>query len=678
MRISSAIPDRLRRLMASGVLGLRLILPHVVGLILLVASLVFWSPDTASLDHFDVVKRWILSFAPPLGLLVAMGYRRPRGGLGAPVTAWILIGWIVSLQWVKTPWSQELDVTVGWLFPFFFFLTGAAMTPRAWGHCVIYLWIVLGIQSVLMVLQYFDRDTLFIDWIDITSASSRMIGTVGYHNQAAAFLALLAGVIWFSTSARWSRVLVLISVAAIIALTGSRGVSLGFFAALLVSGLLSIINPVHSGADRRRAWLGALALIAAIVFIFVVSPVPKERFALLLQSDQRDAAVSSRILFSQIALQMWSERPVTGWGGGSFAYQYIDRLGAILPEPKTHETLRSVVFAREAHNTYLQFAAEFGLVGLLLLSLTGYYLIRTYWSVRSETPRMAGMGIFALVYLGVHAFASFPWQMTLAGPLGALMLGVAWGTCFRSLPTPAHRAIVLHRLALWAAFLLSLFIVYHSTTHARLVRAAANLETTSQVNAFLEDIPVWGYRYQAFAGGWLALQGEYERAAIQLDEAKVGYIDIWLLNNLGHVYSRLGDWQSALHHYQRWADSGLDHRDALRNLSVVHEQNGDLAAALEILDQQRRLWPNVGLEADVRYSALSLTVGRPDVALQVLQRYEGRELRVDRRAQVLNLMGAAWLMTGNIEEARLIFEAVLALDPENVPARRNLEGLARP
>jgi tetratricopeptide (TPR) repeat protein len=662
-----------RAFLSSAILFFRLVTPHMVGVICLSASLAYWSPEYSHLDHFDLIKRKLLSFGPVLALAIGLISQRPRQVLPALSCTLAAMAWIIVRQFTGEPWDRELDIAVAWLLPFQFFLVGLITPPSAWRTIGRYLMVSLALQILLMTMQFWDRDPIFADWIDVYTASARMIGTVGYHNQAAAFVVLLLGVAWCLLGNPWLRLCVLVVVVLLVGLTGSRGAILGLVAAVGLGSLIAAATPSSWSRFKR---LGVPALLLMMLALLMALPVSRARFSLLLRPLEPDAGVAPRWVMSHAAWSLWQERPVLGAGSGSFAYRYIDLLGVVLPEEKNHEMLRSLVFAREAHNSYLQFAAEFGWVGLVLMGSWLVVIIGTYWRSRRSAPRMASMGFFTLGYLGVHSLVSFPWLMALAGPLAGLMLGSAYAACSPSLAAGDVRSRVATRLCLCLALVWAFPIAWYGIDNAELMKRTASIQTEAEVRAFVAGLPRWGYRYRAYAGAILAEAGAYEEARPQLEWAALGYMDVWLLNNLGNVYNHLGLKDEARQVYERWTLSGLIHRDALYNLSVSQERLGDTMAALRTLERRRQLWPERNWSDDVRFAALAIQAQNPIAAQESLRLYLGRDLPSRQKVQIFNLYAAACLMVGNFDDAKSYLNMVLDLDPHNKIALQNLRNLS--
>ena len=660
----------------------------VLGAVVLEISLLFLPPSSDALNAFDPPKRlsWAL-FALILSLLPKS--LRSRGGQGRlPVFA--LVAWMVARTLLRPEPSVEIEVLFIWLLPPLLFLVAQGLATnrpalRTLGGSLL----AAGyLQAALMLLQRFGLDPLFAATTEAMAyAPGRMVGTIGYHNQAVDFLALCAvGAIW-ATPSLWRRLAWIAPLFATALLTGNRGGVLAFGA-----GALTLL-PFHAfrsrgaggatkgGADsgavfrKAGAWTAA-ALAAAALGVAVVglrSPVLRDRFTGAGQGGWRSPAIQSRVFMWRIAGAMIRERPVFGWGSGEYAFQYLDRLGRLLPERKTHEILQSVVYAREAHNDPLQFTAEFGVVGVALLLAALIALFTGLRKVTADADRLAATAC-VFVVMTTSGLFSFPWQTSMAGPLAGLLLGLAAGET----PTPSRpmRGRLASRLAACAlAAIATAWFGWQALLNREVGRAVVDSGAPA---ARLERLlPLWMHGHQAMLGAAEAARGSTPRTLARLEGASRGFRDIRLWNNLGNVLARSGRWQEAAEVYARWEATGIEHPDALANLSVACERVGDFARAALYLDSKLRLWPEPAPEEIKRLAVLFMRAGDCARADRVVWRYHRfwKDEPPRTVAEMNNLAGGIARLAGDAPRAESLFLAALQADPGLESARKNLDAL---
>jgi len=156
-----------------------------------------------------------------------------------------------------------------------------------------------------------------------------------------------------------------------VAINGSRGSWVGVGVSL---GVMLFIRVVA----RQRGFLGLAILLVMIgssaFVIFSASPQISQTVKNRLDTFQgleNEKSYMIRVLMNQKSLSLFKQSPVFGVGAGRFTTSFVE-----LDIPKTLQYSSQERFNRKsAHNSYLSFLAENGLVGaipysLLLLTLT--------------------------------------------------------------------------------------------------------------------------------------------------------------------------------------------------------------------------------------------------------------------------------------------------------------------
>lgn len=114
-----------------------------------------------------------------------------------------------------------------------------------------------------------------------------------------------------------------------------------------------------------------------------------------------------RLVVGKATWAMFQDRPVTGWGAGSWSYcfpGYQVRYPEICIAPDSHKRM----FFEHAHDDYLEFLAEYGVLGCsILVAGVCFYLVRL---LGRRVWRNAPVGMLLLGCAGtlVHAAFDFP------------------------------------------------------------------------------------------------------------------------------------------------------------------------------------------------------------------------------------------------------------------------------
>lgn len=196
-----------------------------------------------------------------------------------------------------------------------------------------------------------------------------------------------------------------------LAMSWSRGAWLGFVAAILVMSLacsrwMARRSPPKP-AILAGAAIGFLALALLLHSVHFLPPILAQRFAGLsayfalrdvttAEVTEGNYALIERLAHWQAAVKMWADRPWLGVGIGNYAVVYPAYGLPHWPQPLGH-----------AHNTYLNFGAETGLVGLVCYLI---FCTAALWQALRATQSTSGLSraialgtLGALAHLSVHS-----------------------------------------------------------------------------------------------------------------------------------------------------------------------------------------------------------------------------------------------------------------------------------
>ena len=163
----------------------------------------------------------------------------------------------------------------------------------------------------------------------------------------------------------WKTVSAVVILASMV-LTGSRAVIPAVLAGLLVA----VFTARGERVARRQLWRMTILGMALVTTAFLVwNPTTSLESVSRIFTSENTAASDARIELWSVAWKMWQEHPVLGVGIGQYqavADQYV--FGGV---------------ANIAHNTYLSFLAETGLVGFVIfMSLPVVIVVRVVRSKR--------------------------------------------------------------------------------------------------------------------------------------------------------------------------------------------------------------------------------------------------------------------------------------------------------
>ena len=197
------------------------------------------------------------------------------------------------------------------------------------------------------------------------------------------------------------------------------GVFILVFSFLLLSGLAGLYY--RGGIEEKKgikAFLKVVFLVIVAFSLFIGIRATLERFSLdELLKEQRPAVWGNTI-------EMIGDFPVFGSGLGTF--------GAVYP---SYEASGRFVFWEHAHNDYLEYTAELGLAGMVLLLGGILFLLVSAFRVWRERrhPQVKGLalgGFVALVGILIHSITDFNLHIPANMVLFSVILSLTMVTAF--------------------------------------------------------------------------------------------------------------------------------------------------------------------------------------------------------------------------------------------------------
>ncbi len=190
-----------------------------------------------------------------------------------------------------------------------------------------------------------------------------------------------------STKILWLS-LALVSFLALI-WTGSKAGMVGFYAGLLVFLFLFLFKGMDQEKLRKNTKyliLGALCLVGLLA-------VSAHRLAVEFNNPQVQSLKFRKEVWKG-TLEMIKDHPITGVGFGAFSAAFPTYRPLSLMMWQTERSYE----VNHAHNWVLEWTAETGVVGLVLLLLFIWFVLSQWWRLYSARaiPRALGAGAFAL------------------------------------------------------------------------------------------------------------------------------------------------------------------------------------------------------------------------------------------------------------------------------------------
>ena len=394
-----------------------------------------WLIDPLASAAFDAPKRLVAILAAAVGI-AAMLWQTPRPAWSrwTPAARWIVLlvgiaglGCIVATLASPHPALAWHGLRTMLLFALFLPLGASDALQGKGGRRV--LWIALlaiASNAALSTLQASGLAPLLpTAQLGGRLWSIALLGNEGYVALACALMTAACAAIALNTGSRRMRLIALalgaLGFAAILAnrqLTSAAALAVG----------LCVLAAVRWRA--RRLVIGSGILLVVALAAAAIAPVRAVTWEMLPRADVEtwQRLTTFRLGAWAAALEMTGERPLTGFGPGSFAaesqrqrFALEVRLKQRLALPETASTFT------QAHQEFLQLAAECGLP-TLAAAAAALVLLLLRLLRRARTPgAVEPLLLLAVLVTGsMAALAWFPLQIPLVAVILLLACGRAW------------------------------------------------------------------------------------------------------------------------------------------------------------------------------------------------------------------------------------------------------------
>ena len=216
------------------------------------------------------------------------------------------------------------------------------------------------------------------------------------------------------------RLLLAIMVIALV-LSRSRMGNSAFFASLMITGALALL--LMRNKSRSTVILLSSLLIIDITIVGTFFGVDKVAQRLQNTSSKHE----SRDEVSRDTFNLFKQYPIMGIGAGSYEHVYPSHKSADVRSDKLYD---------QAHNDYLQFLAEYGVIGFMCLAMAVLWCL--YWAIQAMRLRKSslhkGLGFAAtmgLMAILIHSSVDFNLQIPANAFMFIFLLALAciarWG-----------------------------------------------------------------------------------------------------------------------------------------------------------------------------------------------------------------------------------------------------------
>jgi O-antigen ligase/Tfp pilus assembly protein PilF len=338
-------------------------------------------------------------------------------------------------------------------------------------------------------------------------------------------------------------------------------------ATVVLLGVWAIFRPVEP-IRRNRIWL--LALLAVLAFTFFVESPSGPLNSVVGLSAQKQGFIARlwarnsgniRSWDWWVGWEMFKAHPFTGVGLGNYKLNFIPYKAKFLATPQGKAYNFYIARAAQAHDDYVQAAAELGSLGMLAVLGLLVFIPLTFWIRLRRNPDEADR--FDLLLLGagtvtflVHALVSFPAHLPSSSLVLVLILGLLCSRAYGE-----EGAVLRPRLSGWplragvvalalAGLCVSVIAVRDGQANILMGQGIQQLQLgnpalaqrTLDRSLRLDFCPRQTYYYLAQAK---LQQGDYEGALADLKLCLTRFVDEPVYLTIANLAVNLGDTKTA-------------------------------------------------------------------------------------------------------------------------------------
>jgi len=415
---------------------------NTISYIALCALLIFTPLARGSVQGWAVTTIHIITLIALTAFLLQRSWTRDWKWISTPLDKPILallilclISSAFSMHHRTSLWAMVLFVN----YIVIFYLTIYTINTRAHLRRLIYL--IIGMAIFLSVFGFFKRFgvNLFPWWeySELKYPLDFLSATYGNHNHLAGYLEMTIPLILglFLTGYRSGKLLLMVFLTFILLtamiLSLSRGGWIGVFIGLIFMAICLLTSRYF----KRKGFLIAIAGVSLAMVLIVMASTPVVERVQTVMEKGEEASLNSRLVVWGGAVKMIGNHPLHGTGPGTFSTIFTQ----YQPPGFTNRFFM-------AHNDYLQFTSE---LGLLLIPIIIWMIIALYrkgFKKLKNSSRLvrgttlgAMSGITAIL---IHSIADFNLHI----PANALLFTVLAAIVVAPLPQEKNSKKVLQNL----------------------------------------------------------------------------------------------------------------------------------------------------------------------------------------------------------------------------------------
>ena len=336
----------------------------------------------------------------------------------------------------------------------------------------------------------------------------------------------------------------------------------------------------------------------------------KSAAALIDSAKAYESTKNQRLIMWRNSYNMFKDYWLQGVGIGNWMVYYPKYQESYAVDP----ALRGEkLFHINAHNDYVEFICELGLIGMLLMLWVAFSVLVSLVRVFSKTSNLQQedqiitmISVIAIIGIAANAFVSFPLQQPITIAIAMVYVGILAGMLWHAssssertfyrlvLPSPILKLAGATAMATATVFMFAIQIIWYKSDNLYF-KAVSNYSAGNYKTSFeaaqesYKEFPI-RKRTMYYIGNYYYRNQEYDKALPIFEEMKKDYpYRRQIINALAGVYLELGKNDEFESLVGTWSESHTRSASVYLTKAISEIRQNNAREAIAILEEAKNL-----------------------------------------------------------------------------------------